>query len=123
MKNKKHTRNSGNFADGNADNADNDNADNDNADNIDNGDDIDEIIPLDFETAYFFPKIYIFPLSFIADIKAKNLNIDLKAKDIFKENGVFMIKSHGAFAWGKTPLDALRWTLMLEASAKIILSF
>jgi ribulose-5-phosphate 4-epimerase/fuculose-1-phosphate aldolase len=83
---------------------------------------IDEITPLDFESVYFFPKIYVFPLNFIADIKAKNLNMDFEAKDIFGENGVFMIKSHGAFTWGKTPLDALRWALMLETSAKIILS-
>ena len=82
---------------------------------------LDEITPLDFESAYFFPKIYVFPLDFTLDIKTKNLRIDFEAKDIFKENGVFMIKSHGSFAWGKTPLDALRWTIMLEASAKIIL--
>ncbi len=83
--------------------------------------DLDIIRPVDFESAYFFPEIYIFPLSFITDIKSGNLKLKLKAKDIFKENGVFMIKSHGSFSWGKTPLDALRWTIMLEASSEIIL--
>ncbi|MCL4542252.1 MAG: class II aldolase/adducin family protein [Deltaproteobacteria bacterium] len=82
-----------------------------------------EITPLDFESAYFFPKIYVFPLNLINDIKTKNLMADFEAREIFKENGVFMIKSHGSFAWGKTPLDALRWTMMLEASAKIILKY
>ncbi|MCL4321332.1 MAG: class II aldolase/adducin family protein [Deltaproteobacteria bacterium] len=82
---------------------------------------LDEITPLDFESTYFFPKIYVFPLNLIEDIKTNNLKTGFEAKDIFKENGVFMIKSHGSFAWGKTPLDALRWTIMLEASAKIIL--
>jgi L-fuculose-phosphate aldolase len=82
---------------------------------------LDEIIPLDFESAYFFPKIYVFPLNLIEDIKKNSLRPPFEAKDIFKENGVFMIKSHGSFAWGKTPLDALRWTMMLEASAEIIL--
>lgn len=84
---------------------------------------MDEITALDFESAYFFPKIYVFPLDFIEDIKADRLKIKLEASDIFKENGVFMIKSHGSFSWGKTPLDALRWTIMLESTAKIILSF
>lgn len=82
---------------------------------------LDEITPLDFESAYFFPVIYVFPLNLIEDIRANNLKTEFEAKDIFKENGVFMIKSHGSFAWGRTPLDALRWTIMLEASAKIIL--
>lgn len=82
---------------------------------------LDEIIPLDFESAYFFPKIYVFPLDLMENIKNDDLKTAFEAKDIFKENGVFMIKSHGSFAWGKTPLDALRWTMVLEASAKIIL--
>ncbi len=82
--------------------------------------DLDEIVPLDFESAYFFPKIYVFPLELIEDIKTNSLKTEFKAKDIFKENGVFMIKTHGSFSWGKTPLDALRWTMTLEASSKII---
>lgn len=82
---------------------------------------LDKITPLDFESAYFFPEIYVFPLKFIEDIKTNNLNPACEAKDIFKENGVFMIKSHGSFSWGKTPLDALRWAMMLEASSEIIL--
>lgn len=80
------------------------------------------ITPLDFETNYFFPRIFVFPLKFIDDIKAKNPIVDFKAKDIFKENDVFMIHSHGSFAWGKTPMEALRWTMMLDTSAKIIIS-
>lgn len=84
---------------------------------------LDKITPLDFESAYFFPVIYIFPLNFIEDIKVNRLKVKLEARDIFQENGLFMIKSHGSFAWGKTPLDALRWTIMLESSAKILLSF
>ncbi|HEC25537.1 MAG TPA: hypothetical protein ENI54_05980 [bacterium] len=82
---------------------------------------LDEIVPLDFESAYFFPKIYVFPLNLMENIKNDTLKTTFEAKDIFKENGVFMIKSHGSFAWGKTPLDALRWTMVLESSAKIIL--
>ncbi len=82
---------------------------------------LNKISPLDFESAYFFPEIYVFPPQFIADIKTGNLGFKFKAKDIFKENGVFMIKSHGSFSWGKTPLDALRWTMTLEASSEIIL--
>ncbi len=77
--------------------------------------------PADFETAYFFPSIYIFPLSFIEDIKSNNkININFKAGDIFTENGIFIVKSHGCFAWGKTALDALRWTMMLESSSRIL---
>lgn len=84
--------------------------------------DLDKITPIDFECAYFFPEIYVFPLKFIEDIKTHNLLKPVcEAKDIFKENGVFMIKSHGSFSWGKTPLEALRWTMALEASSKIIL--
>ena len=84
--------------------------------------DLDKIIPIDFESAYFFPEIYVFPLKFIEDIKTRNLLKPVcEAKDIFKENGVFMIKSHGSFSWGKSPLEALRWTMALEASSKIIL--
>lgn len=84
--------------------------------------DIKIIIPLDIETAYFFPYIYVFPLGFINDIKSLNENkLNFSAKDIFKEQGIFMIKSHGSFAWGKTPIEALRWTMMLEAASKIIL--
>ncbi len=81
------------------------------------------ITPLDFESAYYFPHIFVLPLNLVEDIKAKSSVIDFEAKEMFKENGVFMIKSHGSFAWGKTPLEALRWTMMLEASAKVILSF
>ncbi len=84
---------------------------------------LDKITPLDFESAYFFPVIYTFPLNFIEDVKSNMLKVELEASDIFQENGLFMIKSHGSFAWGKTPLDALRWTMMLESSAKILLSF
>ncbi|MHB1680161.1 MAG: class II aldolase/adducin family protein [bacterium] len=77
--------------------------------------------PADFEAAYFFPSIYIFPLSFIEDIKSNNKNnINFKAGDIFTDNGIFIVKSHGCFAWGKTALDALRWTMMLESSSKIL---
>ena len=83
--------------------------------------DLDKITPLDFESAYFFPEIYILPLKFIEDIKSGGLKLKLEAKDIFKENGVFMIKSHGSFSWGPTPLEALRWTIALEASSEIIL--
>lgn len=86
--------------------------------------DLNKIIPIDFESAYFFPEIYVFPLKFIEDIKTKthnSLKTFCEAKDIFKENGVFMIKSHGSFSWGTTPLEALRWTMTLEASSKIIL--
>ncbi|MHB8232922.1 MAG: class II aldolase/adducin family protein [bacterium] len=84
--------------------------------------DLDKITPVDFESAYFFPEIYVFPLKFIEDIKTHSLSKPFcEAKDIFKENGVFMIKSHGSFSWGKTPLEALRWTMALEASSKIIL--
>ena len=83
--------------------------------------DLDKITPVDFESAYFFPEIYVLPLKFIEDIKAGNLKPGFKAKDIFKKNGVFMIKSHGSFSWGPTPLEALRWTMALEASSEIIL--
>ena len=83
--------------------------------------DLDKITPIDFESAYFFPEIYVLPLKFIEDIKTGNLKPEFKAKDIFKENGVFMIKSHGSFSWGPTPLEALRWTMALEASSEIIL--
>lgn len=83
--------------------------------------DLDKITPVDFESAYFFPEIYVLPLKFIEDIKTGNLKPEFKAKDIFKENGVFMIKSHGSFSWGPTPLEALRWTMALEASSEIIL--
>ncbi|MCL4533206.1 MAG: class II aldolase/adducin family protein [Deltaproteobacteria bacterium] len=80
------------------------------------------IKPLDFESAYFFPEIYIFPLKFIDDIKSGKLSaFNIKAGDIFKENGVFMVKSHGSFSWGQTPADALRWTMTLETSSEIIL--
>ena len=82
---------------------------------------LDKITPVDFESAYFFPEIYILPLKFIEDIKSGGLKLKLEAKDIFKENGVFMIKSHGSFSWGPTPLEALRWTMALEASSEIIL--
>ena len=83
--------------------------------------DLDKITPVDFESAYFFPEIYILPLKFIEDIKSGGLKLKLEAKDMFKENGVFMIKSHGSFSWGPTPLEALRWTMTLEASSEIIL--
>ena len=83
--------------------------------------DVDKITPVDFESAYFFPEIYVLPLKFIEDIKTGNLKPEFKAKDIFKENGVFMIKSHGSFSWGTTPLEALRWTMALETSSEIIL--
>ena len=83
--------------------------------------DLDKITPLDFESAYFFPEIYILPLKFTEDIKSGGLKLKLEAKDMFKENGVFMIKSHGSFSWGPTPLEALRWTMALEASSEIIL--
>ena len=83
--------------------------------------DLNKITPVDFESAYFFPEIYVMPLQLIEDIKSGKFMPKLEAKDIFKENGVFMIKSHGSFSWGKTPLDALRWTMALEASSKIIL--
>ncbi len=77
--------------------------------------------PADFEAAYFFPSIYIFPLSFIEDIKSNNKNnINFKAGDIFADNGIFIVKSHGCFTWGKSALDALRWTIMLESSSKIL---
>lgn len=77
--------------------------------------------PADFEAVYFFPSIYIFPLSFIEDIKSNNKNnINFKAGDIFADNGIFIVKSHGCFAWGKTALDALRWTMMLESSSRIL---
>ncbi|RZD18775.1 MAG: hypothetical protein EVG15_04115 [Candidatus Acididesulfobacter diazotrophicus] len=77
--------------------------------------------PADFEAAYFFPSIYIFPLSFIEDIKSNNKNnINFKAGGIFADNGIFIVKSHGCFAWGKTALDALRWTMMLESSSRIL---
>jgi L-fuculose-phosphate aldolase len=82
---------------------------------------LNKITPADFESAYFFPEIYIMPLKFIEDIKSGGLKLKLEAKDIFKENGVFIIKSHGSFSWGPTPLEALRWTLALEASSEIIL--
>ncbi len=81
----------------------------------------DIITPIDYESAYFFPKIYVFPVKFIDDIKKGGLKFKLNADDIFKENGVFMIKSHGSFSWGKTPIDALRWAMTLEASSEIIL--
>lgn len=80
------------------------------------------IVPFDFETRYFFPEIPIFPLELIEDIKTGKIGTYFKAKDIFKEDGVIMIKSHGSFAWGKTALDALRWTMLLESTAKIILT-
>ena len=84
--------------------------------------DIKIIKPLDFESAYFFPEIYVFPLKFIDDVKNGKLSAyNIKAGDIFKENGVFMVKSHGSFSWGRTPMDALRWTMTLEASSEIIL--
>jgi L-fuculose-phosphate aldolase len=83
--------------------------------------DIDKITPVDFESAYFFPEIYVLPLKFIEDIKTGNLKPEFKAKDIFNKNGVFMIKSHGSFSWGTTPLEALRWTMVLETSSEIIL--
>ncbi|RZD16503.1 MAG: hypothetical protein EVJ46_05660 [Candidatus Acididesulfobacter guangdongensis] len=77
--------------------------------------------PADFEASYFFPLIYIFPLNFIDDIKLNNKNnINFKISDIFTDNGIFIIKYHGCFAWGKTALDALRWTMMLESSSKIL---
>ncbi|MCL5673904.1 MAG: class II aldolase/adducin family protein [Deltaproteobacteria bacterium] len=77
--------------------------------------------PADFEAAYFFPSIYIFPLSFIEDIKSNNKNnIKFKTGGIFADNGIFIVKSHGCFAWGKTALDALRWTMMLESSSRIL---
>jgi len=82
---------------------------------------LDKITPADFESAYFFPEIYVLPLKLMEDIKAGKMKFKLEAKDIFKENGVFMIKSHGSFSWGQTPLDALRWTMALEASSEIIL--
>ncbi|MGC8553999.1 MAG: class II aldolase/adducin family protein [Candidatus Acidulodesulfobacterium sp.] len=84
--------------------------------------DIKIIKPLDFESAYFFPEIYVFPLKFTEDIKSGKLAAyNIKAGDIFKENGIFMIKSHGSFSWGRTPTDALRWAMTLEASSEIIL--
>ncbi|MHB1545418.1 MAG: class II aldolase/adducin family protein [bacterium] len=83
--------------------------------------DLDKISPVDFESAYFFPEIYVLPLKLIEDIKTDKLKLKFEAKDIFKENGVFMIKSHGSFSWGQNPLDALRWTMALEASSEIIL--
>ncbi len=84
--------------------------------------DIQIIKPLDFESAYFFPEIYVFPLKFINDVKSGKLSdFNIKADDIFKENGVFMVKSHGSFSWGRTPAEALRWAMTLEASSKIIL--
>jgi ribulose-5-phosphate 4-epimerase/fuculose-1-phosphate aldolase len=77
--------------------------------------------PADFEASYFFPLIYIFPLNFIDDIKSnKKNNINFKINDIFADYGIFIIKYHGCFAWGKTALDALRWTMMLESSSKIL---
>ncbi len=77
--------------------------------------------PADFEASYFFPLIYIFPLSFIDDIKLNNKkNINFKISALFTDNGIFVIKYHGCFAWGKTALDALRWTMMLESSSKIL---
>jgi len=77
--------------------------------------------PADFEASYFFPLIYIFPLNFIDDIKLNNKNnINFRISDIFTDNGIFVIKYHGCFAWGKTALDALRWTMMLESSSKIL---
>ncbi len=79
------------------------------------------ITPLDFETRYFFPQIPVYPLSFTEDIKKGRGFADFKKIGIFGGNGVFMVKSHGSFAWGKTPLDALRWTLVLETAAKLIL--
>ncbi|MHB1704228.1 MAG: class II aldolase/adducin family protein [bacterium] len=84
--------------------------------------DIKIIKPLDFESAYFFPEIYVFPLKFIDDVKSGTFSaFNIKASDIFKENGVFMIKSHGSFSWGRTPTVALRWAMTLEASSEIIL--
>ncbi len=84
--------------------------------------DIKIIKPLDFESAYFFPEIYVFPLKFIDDVKSGKFSaFNIKAGDIFKENGVFMVKSHGSFSWGPTPTDALRWAMTLEASSEIIL--
>ena len=84
--------------------------------------DIKIIKPLDFESAYFFPEIYVFPLKFIDDVKSGKFSAyNIKACDIFKENGVFMVKSHGSFSWGQTPMDALRWAMALEASSEIIL--
>jgi L-fuculose-phosphate aldolase len=84
--------------------------------------DIKIIKPLDFEAAYFFPEIYVFPLKFIEDIKSGKLSaFNIKAGDIFKENGIFMVKSHGSFSWGRTPTDALRWAMTFEASSEIIL--
>ncbi len=79
------------------------------------------LMPADFEASYFFPLIYIFPLNFIDDIKLNNKNnINFKISDIFTDNGIFIIKYHGCFAWGRTALDALRWTMMLESSSKIL---
>ena len=84
--------------------------------------DIKIIKPLDFESAYFSPEIYVFPLKFIDDVKSGKFSAyNIKACDIFKENGVFMVKSHGSFSWGRTPMDALRWAMTLEASSEIIL--
>ncbi len=84
--------------------------------------DIQIIKPLDFESAYFFPQIYVFPLKFIDDVKSGKFSaFNIKANDIFKENGVFMVKSHGSFSWGRTPMDALRWAMTLESSSEIIL--
>lgn len=81
-----------------------------------------KIVPLDFETAYFFPFVYIFPLDFIENIKSGNGNkINFRMNDIFQDHGIFMIRSHGSFAWGKTPAETLRWTMMLESSSRIIL--
>ena len=80
------------------------------------------IKPLDFESAYFFPEIYVLPLNLIEDIKSGSLKSAVEAKDLFGENGVFMIESHGSFSWGKNPLDALRWTMVLEYAAKVIMA-
>lgn len=80
------------------------------------------IRPLDFESAYFFPEIFVFPLRLIEDIKTGTVALPFEAKDIFGENGVFIISSHGSFSWGKTPLDALRWTMVLEFASKVILT-
>jgi Ribulose-5-phosphate 4-epimerase and related epimerases and aldolases len=83
--------------------------------------DIKIIKPLDFESAYFFPEIYVFPLKFIDDVKSGTFSaFNIKAGDIFKENGVFMIKSHGSFHGDGLRRLTLRWAMTLEASSEII---
>jgi L-fuculose-phosphate aldolase len=75
-----------------------------------------EIIPIDEEGAFYFPKV---PILAIEDSIGSEVVASQLAK-LFNGNKIAMIKGHGSFAIGETLEEAYLKTSSLEHSCKII---